>query len=327
MLHKGVAEQNGQGRMKRQLSLFLPTSGGLAVRHLSAIFQRKLLAVILSFFLIPSLLAEDLFFDSDGVKIHYTMEGEGEPVLLLHGLTGSSQQFMRTGIMKELSSSFKTIAMDIRGHGKSDKPHDPEAYGISFIEDPIRLLNHLGIRKTHVVGISMGGLITTAILAYYPERVRSAVLGSAGWVPPSMAPLGLDGAELAESIEQGKGMGALIAALTPVGAPPRSAEQVENISKMKLFLNDPLALSALFRNFVPSPTRDQIVSNKIPVLALIGELDPMKDSVDRLVNLMPNFKTIVIPGAGHGDAQRDPLFIENIMAFLAEHSHVTSKTR
>jgi pimeloyl-ACP methyl ester carboxylesterase len=289
------------------------------MNHLEMLKRRVVLGVIFFVFLVPFLHAEDFFFDSAGVKIHYTVEGKGEPVLLIHGFGLDIQQnWAAPGVIKGLSDSFKVIAIDNRGHGESDKPHDRNAYGINMVEDPIRLLDHLKIRKAHVVGYSMGGFITSEIVARYPGRLITAVLGGAGWNPPGQVDPLL--ATLADSLEQGKGIGPLIAYLTPVGAKPPTPAEVESANKMYLQRNDPLALAALARNPYTTPTEAQIRANKVPVLALIGEFDPLKSGVDRLNGLMPNIKIVVIPKANHMTAFADPEFIRNLKAFLMEHS-------
>lgn len=294
--------------------------------HLSAILKRGAVGVVLFIFLIPFLHGEDFFFDSAGVKIHYIVEGKGEPVLLIHGFGVDIQdQWGTTGIIKGLSDHFQVIAIDNRGHGKSDKPHDVSGYGVNLVEDPIRLLDHLKIRKAHVVGYSMGGLITSIIAARHPERLRTAVLGGMGWIPPGQNDPNL--ATLANSLEQGKGIGPLVAALTPIGAKPPTPEEVDMANKYFMARNDALALAAAVRGMPSSPTEAQIRANKVPVLALIGEVDPLKDSVDRLNGMMPNIKIVVIPGANHVTAPGNPGFITNIKAFLVEHSMTASGAR
>jgi len=96
-------------------------------------------------------------FDSNGVSIQYTVEGQGEPVVLIHGLHASTDINWRApGIIKALAENYQVIAMDVRGHGHSGKPEQEEAYGMEMVEDVIRLLDHLKIKKAHVVGYSMG---------------------------------------------------------------------------------------------------------------------------------------------------------------------------
>ena len=85
-------------------------------------------------------------FDSDGTEIYYTVQGEGTPIVLIHGFSASAAtNFGAPGIIKGLASDFKVIALDCRGHGKSGKPHDPKKYGVQMIEDVINLLDHLEI--------------------------------------------------------------------------------------------------------------------------------------------------------------------------------------
>jgi len=316
-----MGEKNGHDRMKQQLALFVPISGELTVKHLSALAKgHVLLVIVLSFFLIPSSLAEDSFFDSDGVKIHYVVEGKGEPLLVIHAFTRSIQQSF--GVIKAFSKNFQVIALDNRGHGQSEKPHDLDAYGMNMIEDHIRLLDHLKIKKAHVFGYSMGGAIAIGIVGFHPERVLSAIVGGAGWIPPGQVRDigGLDWDDFAESMEQGKGIAPLMLALTPEGDPQPTPEQLEMANKEFNSTQDPLALAALIRNFVPSPTEAQIRSNKIPVLALIGDKDPGKKDVDRLDGLMPNLKIVVIPNADHMTATADPLFHKSFSDFLSENS-------
>src|SRR5262245_6822113 len=91
---------------------------------------------------------EQFFFDSNGVKIHYITEGKGEPVVLIHGFAADIDKNWRTGfavgpantnggprIFEALAQKYRVIALDNRGHGKSDKPHDPKQYGTEMVED------------------------------------------------------------------------------------------------------------------------------------------------------------------------------------------------
>src|SRR5438093_9961355 len=125
----------------------------------------------------------DQFFDSKGVKIRYTVQGKGEPVLLIHGfLINQEMNWGGPGVIKELARHYQVIALDNRGHGKSGKPHDPGQYGMEMTEDAVRLLDHLQIKKAHVVGYSMGGVITLKLLVSHPGRLLSATLGGHGGI-------------------------------------------------------------------------------------------------------------------------------------------------
>lgn len=122
-------------------------------------------------------------FDSEGVRIHYVVEGQGTPVILIHGLLASAQiNWEWPGILSALAKNHRVIALDCRGHGLSDKPVTASQYGVNMVDDVVRLMDHLGIRQADVVGYSMGGMITMKLMVLHPERVRSAVLGGMGWM-------------------------------------------------------------------------------------------------------------------------------------------------
>ena len=94
----------------------------------------------------------DDVFDSNGVKIRYVTAGTGEAVVLIHGWMGDSSMWGSdpSGNTKlKPSDGIQAIALDCRGHGKSEKPHDPEKYGPEMAADVVRLLDHLKIEKAH----------------------------------------------------------------------------------------------------------------------------------------------------------------------------------
>src|SRR5688572_2364514 len=96
---------------------------------------------------------EDFFFDSAGVAIRYVEAGTGAPVVLVHGYTSDLEdQWIGTGVLPALARMHRVIAFDARGHGRSGKPHAPAAYGPEMALDVVRLLDHLGIARAHVVG-------------------------------------------------------------------------------------------------------------------------------------------------------------------------------
>lgn len=266
---------------------------------------------------------EHHFLDSNGVKIHYTVQGKGQPVLLIHGFgVNMMVQWDLPGVTKALIPNYQVISMDNRGHGRSGKPEELEKYGMEMVEDAVRLLDHLKIQKASVIGYSLGGFITNKLLVTHPDRIQCAVLGGAGWGRPD----DVEGQKLmdsiADSLEQGKGLGPLIDRLTPADATKRTAEQVEEANKMLLSFNpNPKVLAAVMRGAKQfGVTEDQLKANKIPVLALIGSKDPIKDQVDPMVGKMPNFKAIVIDGGDHMSTPGKAEFIKAIQAFLAENS-------
>src|SRR5438552_10678740 len=118
------------------------------------------------------------YFDSAGVRIRYVDRGQGDAIVLVHSYASDLEdQWVKTGVLDALARSHRVIAFDVRGHGKSDKPHDPKEYGAELAWDIVRLLDHLRIDKAHVVGYSMGAHITAHLLTLAPQRIKTATLG------------------------------------------------------------------------------------------------------------------------------------------------------
>ncbi len=263
--------------------------------------------------------AEPRSFDSNGVKIRYLVEGKGEPVVLVHGFAVNHQiQWVRPKVFEELAKDYQVITFDNRGHGQSDKPHDPKRYGKEMVEDVVRLLDHLKIEKAHVVGYSMGAFITLKLVTTHPDRILSATLGGAG--------RHVDGderwlAELAESLENGKGFAPLLKRLNPIGALQPTETDLKFRGMVIGALNDTKALSALVRSY-PELMIDEehLRANKVPVLGLVGSLDPLREGVELLKGQMPNYSVELIEGGDHMNAFLYPEFNRKLRGFLAKHS-------
>jgi pimeloyl-ACP methyl ester carboxylesterase len=260
-------------------------------------------------------------FDSDGVKIHYVVQGkeDGEPVLLIHGFTLDID--LQWGpVLKALAKDYKVIALDCRGHGGSEKPRDPKKYGLEMTKDAVRLLDHLKVDKAHVVGYSMGAGIALQMAVRYPERVRTATLGGAGLPQPGREKL-LEG--LADSLEQGKGLGPLVVALTPKDRPKPTEEQIKAIDALLLTRNDTKALAAVLRGGINNKdlalSDEQVKGIKVPMLSLIGDSDPLKTGVDELKKRLPELEVIVIDKADHMTAFGREEFVKGLKEFLDKH--------
>lgn len=121
-----------------------------------------------------------------GVKIYYEVEGSGPPLMLAHGLGYSGEDWRDFGYVDLLKRTFQLILVDHRGHGKSDKPHDPNAYGPEVrVLDHVAVLDDLGLSKAHFWGYSLGGALGYKIGASAPDRFRSLIIGGEDPYPPS----------------------------------------------------------------------------------------------------------------------------------------------
>ncbi len=288
--------------------------------------QRSLPWVVASLFLMASLSVavaappQQGAFISNGVKIHYVTAGEGEPVILIHGFAASAYaNWVMPGVFDKLSKHYHVIAIDNRGHGTSGKPHEVDKYGREMVEDVVRLLDHLKIQKAHIIGYSMGGFITGALVATHPERILSATMGGAGWSRPEDDHSVIEA--VAKSLEAGNGIAPLMKALTPPGTVPPTDEQIKARNQMIMFANDPKALAACIRGMLKLQiTREQLVNNTVPVLAIVGDRDPLKKGVDAMEGVMSNLKVVIVKGGDHMSTFRSAQFQEALNDFLAAHS-------
>ena len=202
-------------------------------------------------------------FNSSGVKIHYALQGYGEPVILIHGLYSNGRlNWVLPGIAESLAKHFEVITIDCRGHGRSDKPEREDAYGTNMVEDVLHLMDHLNIRKARVAGYSMGGMIAMKFAVAHPERVNAVVVGGMGWLK--------------------------------AGAPMNSVW--DKLERPRF--NVPPACPQSFPKL--GVTEAEIKAVKIPVTILIGEDDPCRKwYVEPLQHIRPDWPVHLIPGAGH----------------------------
>ncbi len=265
--------------------------------------------------------AEDRFFDSAGVRIRYVEEGRGEPVVLVHGYTSDIEgQWIETGVAPALARHHRVIAFDARGHGKSGKPHDPRAYGPEMARDVVRLLDHLGIAKAHVVGYSMGAHIVAQLLTLHPERFLSATLGGASgrrnWSTEDDRRVAIESAEM----DEGR-LSTQILRLWPADRPRPDAAQIAALSAEIIAGRDRHALAAVRRsNREQAVTAAQMAAVKVPVLGIVGSADAYRADFDALKALMPRMQLVVIEGATHGSAPGHPEFLRALSAFLRAHA-------
>lgn len=266
--------------------------------------------------------AEDRYFDSAGVRIHYVERGAGTPVLLIHGFTGAVRCcWIDNGILPALARDHRVIAFDLRGHGRSGKPHAPAAYD-EIGRDAIRLLDHLGIRRVHVVGFSLGGIIVAKLLTTDPERFASAILAGAAPRRSRSKESDLAADAAAREIEGGS-YRTLILSTAPTDEPPPEELLVRARSREMLADNDPLAHAALMRARRALIVADaDIAAVRVPTMAILGSADPALPRVQALKKRWPALKLTVIEGATHSARHARSLlnrqeFVAAVREFIA----------
>lgn len=245
-------------------------------------------------------------FDSDGVEIAYIDEGEGVPVLLVHGFASNVvTNWVDPGWVRMLAQSGRrVIAYDNRGHGKSEKLYAPEVYGApSMAEDGRRLLDHLGITRADVMGYSMGARIAAFLVLAHQGRVRSAVLGGLG----------------INMVRGTVGSGPIAKALE---APRIEDVFSETARSFRAFAeqtkSDLKALAACIRGPREKITPEQLATIAVPTLVAVGSNDVIAGSGPELASLIPGAQFLDIPGRDHMRAVGDATFKQGVLDFLTQ---------
>lgn len=243
-------------------------------------------------------------FDSDGVKLAYFDEGEGEPILLIHGFASSARyNWLEPGWVDFLMrNGFRVVAIDNRGHGESEKLHDTALYGAPLMaEDARRLLHHLAIARADVMGYSMGARITAFLALKHPERVRSAIFGGLGgnMVRPMAGTGPIAHALEAASIDE---------VVNPTARTFRAFAEKTG--------SDLKALAACIRSSRDRISREMVATIKCPVLVATGTNDVIGGSAEELASLIPGAEALPIPRRDHMQAVGDRVYKEGVLNFL-----------
>lgn len=247
------------------------------------------------------------YADNDGVKIWFEVEGDGPPLLLVHGTTGNLENWRTRGVVDALKSDYKLILIDVRGHGRSDKPHDPAAYlPEPKSKDIEAVLDELAIETTHFLGYSLGGRVGFDVVANAPHRLRSLVVGGAG---PSSEAL------LASSLfVKGVTIEDVVQKFEAIGGP--MPEQIRN----EMLANDIDAIVAsLDHSILDQEDRYREVLSEFqqPALLFVGTEDERHDDVEKTVRQMPNAEFIALDGIDHmGGMVQIARIMPQIKAFL-----------
>lgn len=264
--------------------------------------------------------------NANGIDLYYEVHGEGEPLLLIMGLSLNSKSWFRT--LPELSKHYKVIIFDNRGVGLSGKPNTP--YSIELMaEDTRAVLDAAGTETAHVYGISMGGMIAQRFSLKYPERVRSLVLGcttSGGATHvqpgPDVSMLMISRASSTATPEEMAWATAPILYSRSFIEHNRSlvAEDIEKRIELPVL---PYAYMLQLQACMAHDTSGEISDIKVPVLVIHGDEDklvPYENGV-YLAEQIPNAEFFTIKGAGHiYVTEANELVNKKILEFLNKQS-------
>lgn len=216
-----------------------------------------------------TLAVSEYFISSDGIRINYEIKGEGKAVVLLHGFMNTQENWKKAALYNDLSSTgYKVITIDLRGNGKSDKPHQPASYANDAeAKDVMQLISLLNVSSYFVVGYSRGAIIASRLLIL-DKRVSKTVMGGMGadftnpeWPRRIMFYRALNNEDV-----------------------PELKDMVKRVQDVGL---DQQALACQQKE-QPSTSHEEFKKVKNPVLVICGDQDSANGSADDLAKLIPN---------------------------------------
>jgi pimeloyl-ACP methyl ester carboxylesterase len=252
------------------------------------------------------------YVQSNGIRIHYEVEGQGPPLVMIHGWSWSIGDFYEYGWVKGLQDDNQLILIDPRGHGYSDKPHEVAAYDQQLmVQDVLNVMDALHIRRAAYMGASMGGMIGFGLAEAAPERLYAVLPGAA---TPYFSELSL--AE-AKSSEMWSRLSRDMRAYLEWDIPLSASLEVTDWFLCRQLANDPQALLACLEALYGFKNHEFLPHNTVPCLLFVGTADGNYPDVKRCAGEMRNAQLLEVPNRGHGELFRVVEALPGIKQFLA----------
>ena len=253
------------------------------------------------------------YASNKAIRIWYEIEGSGPPLVLHIGFAGWLENWMDAGYVAALRDAYRLVLLDPRGQGRSDAPHDPEAYAPSSrVGDVLAVLDAEGIGRTHFWGYSMGGHVGYALGSLAPDRVASLIIGGA--TPFGGYPRPTDGDEMLEGLRQGM---AGLAAQWEAEFPDCWLSPGE---RERTLASDAEALVAarLAHLTEMDHTDAAVAAIRTRALLYAGTLDE-PELVERAAHVMRNATFVALEDLDHAQAfEQSDLVLPHVQRFLAQ---------
>ncbi len=248
-------------------------------------------------------------FSNDGVGIAYIDEAPkgndlNRPILLIHGFasTHAVNWVLPLWVKTLTEAGRRVIAFDNRGHGRSAKLYDPDAYTIvKMASDALALIDHLNFARVDIMGYSLGARIATSLAKTHPERVRSLIIGGLGYNL-------IDGSGLPSNLVEAMEVGSVDELTDPVQKMFRTFAEATK--------SDLKALAACLRGSRQHMSEAEVAAMTLPVLVAVGTEDEIAGRAGRLAALFPNGQALDIPGRDHNKAVGDKVYKNTVLNFL-----------
>ena len=255
---------------------------------------------------------------SGGVRIGYETVGEGRPLVLLHGWCCDRSWWTEPGYIDELKADHRLVIIDVRGHGTSDKPHEPAAYTADvLIADVLAVADAVGFDRFAIWGQSYGGWIAWLAAAAAPDRVR-AIVTSGSWDPRPEPEEPTEPDEWSAALRRG-GTSALVDQFKLEGGDSFDREFPPWARPVTLRADPDALLAAqapeLWAEGIPN---EDLSSFPVPALLIAGELEDEADDAAKVAAMIPHGQSLRLPGLGHGGAAAaSELTVPSVRVFLA----------
>jgi pimeloyl-ACP methyl ester carboxylesterase len=249
--------------------------------------------------------------DNKGVSIHYRVEGNGPPLVLQHGFSDSNETWSERGFVAALEPKYRLVLIDARGHGQSDKPHDPASFTAEkFASDIVAVLDDLGMKTAAYWGYSMGGWVGFTLARHALDRVACFVIGGASASTAKAFPTEPGKEDFLITTLRG-GPDEVIKVWGEWATPP---------VRERVLANDTAALIACRRQrLITEGFSDVVGTIAVPTLLYAGSADPIHNPARQTASEIPGAQFVSIPGLDHMGVQcRSDLVLPQVEPFLAK---------
>ena len=252
--------------------------------------------------------APDLFFSVGEQRLRYRDIGRGDPVVLIHGRSRTLDDNW-PWMADSLATTYRVIAFDQRGHGKSTKPESRGDYGIALARDVVALLDHLTLERAHLVGFSLGAVVAANVAVHYGNRVRTVSLLAGPFYPDSTA-AAQDSELFVADMQSGLEYRRLLRSRG------LSDSVVEARNSRLMATTTRHAWIAVTRSLADlTITRDRASTMTVPAVIVVGTADEVLEHNRRMAAWWPDARLLELPGVNHGGLERHP----EVLAAIREH--------
>ena len=270
----------------------------------------------------------------NGININYGVYGYGEPLVLIMGFSGPKLGWIFQNCF--FKKHYQVITFDNRGVWRTDKPNGPYSTKM-MADDTVGLMDHLGIKKAHILGVSMGGMIAQELAINYPERVQKLVLGctyasqdeTGGWTPEYYKGIGFDDDSSNDELEK-VAMGRLLTTVFSLSFNNRLYRTLATLlAKMYAILLSTKGVRAQHEALLGHNALDRLREIKAPTLVIAGTQDRLirPSSSEAIADRIPNAKLIKVKDGSHSFfIERKGRFNGEVLAFLREGKPAPSST-